>query len=280
MTSINANKQETVEGYAYPDVYLGSNELEQQPVTQILLQAPHHPDANVHCGVSGWYNLDIAILRNSQFVVIVDINENVKKLYELTQKILAQSDDIDSFVTNFTKALSTQPFKVREADIEKIRKKSFLWLQTPENFHKTKKMFEEKRCTAMVGTLSNPNTAQKIQSHLLEQGFAKGCIDTFYASNVADWLIEGDGHELYGEDKMLKSLYEDNPHMMTIDSEGTMAPTCPESKEVSYHPIVRKITDKQPTVLTQTRVSLVGWGVKSTQIRLTAKKAEATTTSC
>jgi hypothetical protein len=69
-------------------VFFTSNEVGQSDVMQQLPNLPPGEKSRLHVGVSGWQNYDIALLRKSEYMVLLDVNPTENEFHAITREII------------------------------------------------------------------------------------------------------------------------------------------------------------------------------------------------
>jgi hypothetical protein len=198
--------------------YLLSNEFSIEKIQHLLEVTKKSPGA-VHIGVSGWQNYDMIVVRDSDQAVLVDINDGLCSLHRLTKDVIETAENVDVFIDKFLKNLyeliRTLKLKINRDDIRKIKSKSLYWLQE-ENFKKIQKMYRENKIHIIHQNIASPSLLSDLQSI---DPFLINKIDTFYISNVHEWL---ETRELETEqkslDQNLRFLSNINPDITIIYS--------------------------------------------------------------
>lgn len=171
----------------YTPYYL-SNESRREDTFASLSRIPIKKGGG-HIGFSCCENLDIIAQRKSSFAILGDINPRVKQIMDLTREVIGRSKDRRDFVQNMHDVF---PAWARERDKDDLfneldRKES--WLGSDEAFAYIASMYKENRIEHRTFDASENPEYQKIS---LQMAMKKLHCDTFYISNIPDWIAEDD----------------------------------------------------------------------------------------
>lgn len=152
---------------------------------------------DVHLGLGGFYNLDIAAT-GVPYVITFDINSNQKNFWQVAKEIILKSADSDDCIERMIAAKSRLDCRVNpkssfKSDIYAEKTRPGSWLR-PENFPKIRKLFEEERFQHISLDILDTERCQKLREYLDER---KVNVNSIYLSNVPLLLTGSEG--FYGE---------------------------------------------------------------------------------
>lgn len=180
--------------------YIFCNEQKQQQMLEILAnrnfsQNSDAQDDRLHLGFSVWFNLDIICTTKPSYAVILDIDPAVYNcIYPLLKATLSCSDSKESFVQQFIQKIKNSAQLnllsgyVRK-ECENLMTSVYGFLAHEEHFNWLKKMVADGRIFFGKADLSNYADIAAIENWMKGK---KLRLETFYLSNIPEWISAGD----------------------------------------------------------------------------------------
>jgi len=232
-------------------VYVFSNEYQIGKTLCDLRNFPRSKQPAVHVGVSGWQNYDMALCRRNEYMVLIDANPMENYLHKITEEVLLVAKDVDDFVDLIVPKLRASQLACPFGTEEYIRNRKAYWLQDRERFEKIQNMFKEKRVVINVLNYADTAMVEKLQKFLPKSwNLSLEDIDTFYVSNVGEWLGPTWHYENYRQN-LMQLFQVTNRKMITVYATKENLPVLSDLKArtviLSRGCVVSKMTTSCPS---------------------------------
>ncbi len=160
----------------------------QDTAEEIFL--PQDITINCHVGAGGFANLDIIAAVRSERAVLFDINTRQAEMWEVVERVIAQSDNRSEFVEKFTLELISMRAIHGDADLigMKVReemKRGLSWLGSDKNFSYIKELFAEGKIGWICLDITDKNGFSELFWVLKNEGCS---VQTFYRCNIPEFL--------------------------------------------------------------------------------------------
>jgi|GEM_PF-5754248 len=182
--------------------YILSNESRRENTLQTL-QKTQAAANGLHIGFSCWENYDFIAARKSCGAILSDISTSVYELHEAVKEMILASKDRSEFVERFIVFLEKHPEYERENSCaESIRselQRNGSWLSEDAAFSAIQSLYRNGRIFHLRMNLCDREGFEVISKWMQQNGLA---CDTFYLSNIPDWLMENQGLDAMRRVKM------------------------------------------------------------------------------
>jgi hypothetical protein len=135
--------------------------------------------------------------------------------------VILEAKDVQDFVNKILVAFEKSDLDLRDYvhDAKSVEEIPY-WLQSQDRFEAIQKMFKEGRVIITCMNLVDPEMVSKLKECLQKRWcLSLDNIDTFYVSNVADWVPHS--RNLYRDN--LVRVFEANNHMITVYAKGVVS---------------------------------------------------------
>lgn len=253
---------------SYPNqstCFLTTNEVRIKKAWACI--SPSDAGNRVHIGCSGWYNLDVIAHRKTPFLIWVDTDRSIRKLYEMTREVINECLDRKAFVKscserlqNFTCILSLRNTTIfqgkwdpeSDACLQAELEKKSSWLASDESFNHVKSCFAKKQIVFLGADFTDSKKFEKIRKVLNALSLS---VDTIYISNIMERLIgRSNAVQVTKPMELVESLNRVSDEKTSVIYASWMyhSPfqTTPKGQGIHRHKIVQQvILDKQKFAL-------------------------------
>jgi hypothetical protein len=207
--------------------YMFSNESGIENTFSKLAEIPPSLSNKIHVGFAFWFNLNLIAKRQSAYAIICDIDPGINLLFECLREAILVSHNIDFFTRIYIQKLKEKNFigcinyvfdeinLTRKLEDEKKNFSS--WLSNEKHFLHIKLLFVQQKIICRKFNITDSICFQQF-IFWLQQKQSVFEMDTFYTSNIYEWVEKGAVRHRDAFEKNIDLLFQNFQRVTIIDA--------------------------------------------------------------